>query len=250
MSATLAPRFLGEHGGRPGAVALLRRCGRGRHVPTLDLDLDRFEVVRVDIELLGHAAGERGELERLAEADQRLGFGLGDGELVEHLLDGDVLVEPHEVAADARLVGELDQVLAPLVLLDLGGAFEQRVEVAIFPDQLGAGLDADAGDARHVVDAVAGKRLDLDHLVRPDAELLDHFGLADRLVLHGVEHHDLGRDELHQVLVGGDDGDPGAGLGGLAGIGRDQVVGLEALHLDRGQVEGAHRLADQAELGH
>ena len=35
---------------------------------------------------------------------------------------------------------------------------------------------------------------------------------------------------------------------GLAHIGRDQVVGLEAVLLDAGQVEGARRLADQREL--
>ena len=55
-------------------------------------------------------------------------------------------------------------------------------------------------------------------------------------------------DELHQVLVGGDDGGVGAGLAGLPRIGRDQVVRLEPLLLDAGQVEGARRLADQAEL--
>ena len=33
-------------------------------------------------------------------------------------------------------------------------------------------------------------------------------------------------------------------------IGGDQVVGLETLLLDAGQVEGAHRLADQRELRH
>ena len=39
-----------------------------------------------------------------------------------------------------------------------------------------------------------------------------------------------------------------AGLGRLAGIGRDQVVGLPALLLEAGEVEGARRLADQPEL--
>ena len=40
----------------------------------------------------------------------------------------------------------------------------------------------------------------------------------------------------------------GAALAGLAGIGRDQVVGLEAALLEAGQIEGAHRLADQRKL--
>ena len=43
---------------------------------------------------------------------------------------------------------------------------QQRLEVAVLVDQLGGGLDADAGHARHVVDRVAGQRLHVDHLVR------------------------------------------------------------------------------------
>ena len=39
-----------------------------------------------------------------------------------------------------------------------------------------------------------------------------------------------------------------AGLAGQARIGGDQIVGLETFHLDARQVEGAGRLADQAEL--
>jgi hypothetical protein len=61
--------------------------------------------------------------------------------------------------------------------------------------------------------------------------------------------HRHGRpDELHQVLVGRNDGGVGAGLAGEPGVGCDQIVGLEAFHLDAGQLEGLGRLADEAEL--
>ena len=116
--------------------------------------------------------------------------------------------------------------------------------------RLRRGLDADAGGAGHVVDRVAGERLHVDDPVGADAELLDHLVRPDRLVLQGVEHHDAGGDELHQVLVGADDGHPPAGRGGLGRVGRDDVVGLEAVLLDAGQVEGARRVADQPELRH
>ena len=86
-------------------------------------------------------------------------------------------------------------------------------------------------------------------LGRRHAEALDHLRLADRLVLHGVVHDDAGLDELHQVLVGGDDGHVGAGVDRLERIGGDDVVGLVALLLDAGDVEGAHRVAHQRELG-
>ena len=142
----------------------------------------------------------------------------------------------------------VEQGLAALRLLDLAGAGEKRVEVAVLADELGGGLDADAGGAGDVVDGVAGQRLDVDDAVGADAELLDHLVGADRLVLQGVEHDDARGDELHQVLVGGDDGDPPAGGDRLGGVGGDDVVGLEARHLDARQVEGAGRVADQAEL--
>ncbi|MOA12154.1 hypothetical protein D3C78_1321270 [compost metagenome] len=60
----------------------------------------------------------------------------------------------------------------------------------------------------------------------------------------------IGRDELHQILVGGDDGDIGADRFGLPGIGGDDIISLEAFRLDAGKVESPRRFADQAELRH
>ena len=80
----------------------------------------------------------------------------------------------HQLARDARQLGILLQRLAPLGLLDLAGARQQRLEVAVLVDELGRGLDADARHARHVVGRIAGQRLDVDDLVGRDAELLHH----------------------------------------------------------------------------
>ena len=51
---------------------------------------------------------------------------------------------------------------------------EHGLEAAIFLDQLGRGLRADAGHAGHVVDAVAHQRQHVAELLGRDAELLDH----------------------------------------------------------------------------
>ena len=126
------------------------------------------------------------------------------------------------------------QALAALRLLDQVAGGQQAFEIAIFENKLGAGLEADAGDARNIVDRIAGQRLDIDHLVRGNAEFLDDLGFADLAVLHGVEERDAVADELHQVLVRGHDPDLGAGGTGKAGIGGDEIVGLEALLLDAG----------------
>ena len=173
-----------------------------------------------------------------------------DGGEIERPLHRHVPVQLDQPPRQPRLIRELDQPLAPHLLLDERRLREQRFEIAIFADQLGGGLDADARHARHIVDAVARQRLHLHDLVRRHPEFLKHLRLADLLVLHGVEHGDARADELHQVLVRGHDHHLAAGLRRLAGIGRDDVVGLEALLLDAGHVEGAHRVADQRELRH
>ena len=122
-------------------------------------------------------------------------------EVVERHVELDLVVEQHELPRDARLVGVLDQRLAPLRLLDLGGAGQQRFKVAVFVDELRRGLDADARHARHVVDTVAGQCLHFDDLFRRHAKFLDHLGNAEAAILHGVVHGDAIGHELHQVLV-------------------------------------------------
>ena len=92
------------------------------------------------------------------------------------------------------------------------------------------------------------KRLHVDDLFRRHAELLDHLVAADALRLHAVEHRDAGAHELHQVLVGRDDGHVAAGIDRRLGIGRDQVVGLEAIEFDARHVEGFDGVANEREL--
>ena len=164
------------------------------------------------------------------------------------MFDRHMIVERDKLLRNARLIRELDEVLAPLLLLDLGCPRQQRFEVAVFGDELCRRLDADAGNARHIIHRVARERLDVDHLVGRDTEFLEDFGLADFTVLHGVVKGDTGTDQLHQVLVGGHDAAGGARLHGLAGISRNQVIRLVVRLLDAGDVEGAGGLADQPEL--
>src|SRR3546814_5980807 len=60
-----------------------------------------------------------------------------------------------------------DQVFAQLGLLDLRSRRQHRLEAAVGADQLGRGFGADAGDARHIVDAVAHQR---QHLAKRSEE--------------------------------------------------------------------------------
>ena len=167
---------------------------------------------------------------------------------VERNVERHVAVERDQRPRQPRLVGEGDQALAPLRLLDLGRAREQRVEVAIFADQQRRGLDPDARHARHVVGGVADQRLHLDHLGGRHAEALDHLGLADHLVLHGVVHAMPGRTSCIRSLSEDTMVTSAPAASAWHGIGGDDVVGLVAFLLDAGDVEGLHRVADQREL--
>ena len=140
------------------------------------------------------------------------------------------------------------QRLAALRLPDLVRPGQQGIEITELLDELRRRLHADARHPRHVVDRVAGQRLDFDHLLRADTELLLHLLRPDRLAVHRIEHLDAGADKLHQILVGGDDRHLRSCLAGQPRVSRDEVVRLPAFQLDAGDVEGAHRLADQRKL--
>ena len=101
--------------------------------------------------MVGDAAGQGGKLHRFQEGDQLACIGLVDGKLVERHVERNLVVEQHQLAGNAGLLRILDQRLAALWLLDLAGAQQQRLEVAIFDDQLRGGLDADPRHPRHVV---------------------------------------------------------------------------------------------------
>ena len=192
----------------------------------------------LDAETVGDAAEQGAEFEPAQEAQQRLCLGLADKSLGERHIKRNVGIEDHERPRQPRLVGESDETLSPLRLGDLGGAGEQRVEIAIFVDEQRRGLTPMPGtpgtlSVESPISACTSMTFDGRH-----AEALHHLLLADHLVLHGVVHAHAWAHELHQVLVGGDDRDVGAGLRRLARVGGDEVVGLVALLLEASDVEG------------
>ena len=154
----------------------------------------------------------------------------------------------HQLAREARLLGVLDQIVAPLRRLHRRRGSQHGLQIAELVDELRRALRANAGHARHVVHRVADQRLDVDHLVRRHAEFLHDLGRANRFLLDRVQHFHAGPDQLHQVLVGRHDGRLAAGIAGRAGIRGDQVVGLPVLELNGRNAERLGRLAHQAEL--
>ena len=77
---------------------------------------------------LGDALGERGKLHLAQEPEQRLRILLVHAKALDRHLDIHVSLERNEIERQARLHGELDELLAPFRLLDLTGPLQQGLE--------------------------------------------------------------------------------------------------------------------------
>ena len=164
---------------------------------------------------------------------------------VEGVLDGDAGVDGDEFLGEEDVVAVVLEGLAVGLLLDLFGAVEGGFDGAELLDELDGALVADAGGSGDVVDGVAAEGHDVDDALGGDAEDFFYLGcVEDEVVLRRVEDGDVLVDELHHVLVGGDDVDVVAEGGELAGEGADDVVGLEALVVEDGDAEGFEGAAD------
>ena len=119
-------------------------------------------------------------------------------------------------------------------------------------DQLDGTLLADALDAGDVVGGIAHDGQHVDHVLRSAPELLpDCFVTLDQEVdpwLEDVVDLHAVADELHEVLVAGDQHDLPAECFGLSGEGADHIVGLEAGDLEDGDSVRAHDGAQVVEL--
>ncbi len=105
---------------------------------------------------------------------------------------------------------------------------EDLLDAAELLDQPERPLRSDPGDAGDVVGGVPHEAEDLHDLLRRDAEALLHGGDVVGLVLHRIDHDDVVGDELHHVLVPGDDDDLHPRRRLPAGDRPDDVVGLDA----------------------
>ena len=184
----------------------------------------------------------------LAEGHERAGVVAVGLERVPVERHREVFAEGDQGAASAGGVGVGAQVLLLLGARDLADVGEQVVEGAELLQQFRRRLDPDAGDARHVVDRVAGQRQQVHHLFGGDPPVgLQPVDVED-FVLAQVEDADAVGQELPGVLVGGADEDVEVALGPAPGEGRDHVVGLEARLDQDGDAERLEQPLDDGDL--
>ena len=113
---------------------------------------------------------------------------------------------------------------------------QQRFEVAMFSDQLGRGLDADAGHARHIVDESPASACTSTTLRA--ARRTSRSPRLRRCVLFfiGVDHGDAASTSCIRSLSD-ETITTSPPASAAARIGGDQVVGLEALQLEAGTLK-------------
>ena len=78
--------------------------------------------------MLPHAPAQRAKLHAVDELQQHFRVRLTQPEIFPLLFDVDIILQRHEFAREADLIGEVDQRLAAFLLLDLIGALKNGVE--------------------------------------------------------------------------------------------------------------------------
>ena len=191
--------------------------------------------------------GETAEAELGAQLAQPRRVKVADQGLLPVDLDGDKLVEPHQLARHQGQLAALAQVLLPLGALHPVGVGEHPVERAELVEQLLGDLRPDQRHPGDVVDLVPHQRLEVDHLVGPDAPVGHQRDLVVEVVLADVVNGDVIRDQLPRVLVPRHQPAVDARLVAQPRDGRQHVVGLKPRHGEDRNPQGLDHLHD---LGH
>ena len=200
----------------------------------------------MEFELL-EAAGE----DRAVHGAQRQAGLLGQGDVDQDLGEHARAIGVVPALAQLLQQGALEHLLWILGLgpglLQLLQRCVDAVHVVVGGQQVDGGLGPDTAHAWDVVGAVAGERLEVDHLLGRHAQLGEHplaahLGRAAVLRVGAathVEHGDvtLVVDQLEQVAVAREDAHPPALVRGPIGQGAEHVVGLVAGGHCQGDVE-------------
>ncbi len=106
---------------------------------------------------------------------------------------------------------------------------DDRLHRSVFFNEALSRFRSDARHAGNIVGGVSHQPQDFHHPIRPHAELFLHGRRVVSLVLHRIDHRDGIADELHQVLVAGDDNRPPSLFCGADRQRANQIVRLDPL---------------------
>ncbi len=127
--------------------------------------------------------------------------------------------------------------------------FQRIFHAAEALNQFHRALVADTRRAGNVVDGIAAQRHHVDYFFRGNTENFFNLGgVANQIVLGRIEHADAVADQLHHVLIAGDDKYRVACVDGFASQRADHVVSLEARRFEHGNAIGLQRSPDVRNL--
>ena len=194
---------------------------------------------------------ERSKAQLTVERGERSDVGLAPLEKVQIELQRHVGGDGGELLGEHHLFALLLEGFAVALVGNFAGVVQSVFHAAVFADQLGGALFANAFGTGNVVNGVAHEGHHVDHFAGRDAEnLLDprfvHDGVALAATRAGAQDMDAVADELQHVLVVGDEQDIEVFLRGLPGQYADDVVGFVAVEFENGH---AHGLAQAAHVG-
>ena len=190
------------------------------------------------------------ESEPLEERCQGFGIGAMEPCGLPGDVDRDVRIQAHQLPGGAGGVGVETEVFLLLRPLHLGGAGEDRIEIAELLEELGGRLRPDRGDSRNVVGRVADEGQPIDDLIGAHPPVGAELLRPQRGVRAQVEElHPVG-EELPGVLVGGGECHAPTARGDGGGERGEDIVGLEAGKLQAGDPHRGAELADEGNLRH
>ncbi len=126
------------------------------------------------------------------------GFGL---EGLQANLNRDGRVNGHHLPAVTGGFGMFDEILAPLLLLDLIHSGQEFFNRVIGSQKLFGGFFTDAGHARHIIRSVAHEAQHLNDSAWFNPKALFYFSFANALVFHRVEDGHMRVDQLTKIFV-------------------------------------------------
>ena len=203
--------------------------------------------------VLGETADERAELQLLEQPQH------GVAVVLVHLRRSEVERDLGHLGDDRRqplvvprVVGRGGERLLRPRRLELLEVLDHLLEGAPLLDEGLRPLIADSFDAGDVVAVVADQRLEVGHLRGVEAPAIAHPLLVVEHVVALIgavhEHADAGLDELHHVVVEGDQHRLDTRRLRLRRQRAEDVVGLESRGLDDGDAERSEQLADPLDL--
>ena len=211
--------------------------------------IERMHISQASV-LAGPQFVELGEeLELLIDTAESDGVRRLDEEVVKREFEGDVALNGREAFAHLDAFTIVPEAIAVHLALDFSMPVERGFERAELLQKVDGPFLTDAGRTGDVIDRVASEREVVGDEFGLDAHKFLHLDrIVDGVVFGWIQHIDAIGDQLHHVLITGDDDDVEALLLGAPRDGTDNVVRFVAGELQDGDIHSAKKLANVRDL--